>query len=147
MVKGSGSSLPPLAGREIAPSPPPDRKVDIRLSAKRNSNAHGARPVHQIISIMKWIRTSRLSIKYSLALSDLLREVDAKLDHAVVALVLFARRPATTNPLYIKSPTLTIRPNHLPIRPNHPPIRPNHPPIRPNHPPIRPNRQREKVLY
>ena len=27
-----------------------------------NSNSHGARPVHQIISMIKWIRTSRLSI-------------------------------------------------------------------------------------
>ena len=28
---------------------------------KRNSNSHGVRPVHQIIPMMKWIRTSRLS--------------------------------------------------------------------------------------
>jgi len=28
-------------------------------------NSHGARPVHQIISMIKWIRTSRLSIKNS----------------------------------------------------------------------------------
>ena len=39
------------------------RKVDIRLPGKGNSNSHGARPVHLIISMMKWIRTSRLSIK------------------------------------------------------------------------------------
>ena len=38
------------------------RKVDIGLPAKGNSNCHGARPVHQTISMMKWIRTSRLSI-------------------------------------------------------------------------------------
>ena len=39
-------------------------------------------------------------------MTDLLREVDAELDHAVVALVLFARRPATTNPHdQTKSPT------------------------------------------
>ena len=31
------------------------------------SNSHGARPVHQIISVIKWIRTSRLSIKNSLS--------------------------------------------------------------------------------
>ena len=30
-------------------------------SGNGNSNSHGARPVHQIISMMKWIRTSRLS--------------------------------------------------------------------------------------
>ena len=46
-----------------------DRKVDIRLPGKGNSNYHGARPVHRIISMVKWIRTSRLSIKNSLSLS------------------------------------------------------------------------------
>ena len=33
-----------------------------------NSNSHGARPVHQIISMLKWIRISKLSIKNSLSL-------------------------------------------------------------------------------
>jgi hypothetical protein len=32
-----------------------------------NSIFHGARPVHQIISMITWIRTSRLSIKNSLS--------------------------------------------------------------------------------
>jgi len=32
---------------------------------KGNSNSHGARPVHLIITMIKWIRTSRLSIKNS----------------------------------------------------------------------------------
>ena len=36
-----------------------DRKVDVRLPGKGNSNSHGARPVHLIITIIKWIRTSR----------------------------------------------------------------------------------------
>ena len=40
-------------------------KVDIRLTGKGNSNSNGARPVHQIISMIKWIRSSRLSIKNS----------------------------------------------------------------------------------
>ena len=31
-----------------------------------HSNSHGARPVHLIITMIKWIRTSRLSIKNSL---------------------------------------------------------------------------------
>ena len=44
----------------------PTRKVDRRLPGKGHSNSHGAWPVHQIISMMKWIRTSRLSIKKSL---------------------------------------------------------------------------------
>jgi len=41
------------------------RKVDVRLSGKGNSNSHGARPVHLIITMMKLMRTSRLSIKKS----------------------------------------------------------------------------------
>ena len=40
--------------------------VDARLPGKENSNSNGARPVHQIISIIKWIRTSKLSTKNSL---------------------------------------------------------------------------------
>jgi len=42
---------------------PSFRKVDVRLPGKGNSNSHGARPVHQIISMIKWIRTRRLSKK------------------------------------------------------------------------------------
>ena len=33
---------------------------------KGNSNCHGARPVHLIITMIKWIRPSRLSLKNSL---------------------------------------------------------------------------------
>ena len=36
-------------------------------SGKGNSNSHGARPVHLIITMIKWIRTTRLSIKNSLS--------------------------------------------------------------------------------
>jgi len=43
------------------------RKVYVRLPGKVNSKFHGARPVHLIIPTMKWIRTSRLSIKNSLS--------------------------------------------------------------------------------
>jgi len=39
------------------------RKVDVRLPGKGNSNSHGARPVHLIITMIKWIGTSRLSKK------------------------------------------------------------------------------------
>jgi len=46
-----------------------DRKVDVRLPGKGDSNPHGARPVHLIITMIKWSRTSRLSIKNSLSLS------------------------------------------------------------------------------
>jgi len=45
----------------------PSRKVDARLPGKGNSNSHGARPVHLIITMIKWIQTSRLSIKNSLS--------------------------------------------------------------------------------
>ena len=41
------------------------RKVDVRLPGKGNSNSHGARLVHLIITMIKWIRTSRLAIKNS----------------------------------------------------------------------------------
>ena len=44
------------------------RKVDARLHGKGNSNSHGARLIHLIITMMKWIRTSRLSIKKFLPL-------------------------------------------------------------------------------
>ena len=43
------------------------RKVNMRLPGKGNSHTHGARPVHQIISTMKWIRTGKLSIQNSLS--------------------------------------------------------------------------------
>ena len=42
------------------------RKVDVRLPGKENSNSYGARPVHLIITMIKWIRTSRSSIQNSL---------------------------------------------------------------------------------
>ena len=42
------------------------RMVDIRLPGKENSNSHGARPVHPIISMIEWTRTSRLSMMNSL---------------------------------------------------------------------------------
>ena len=42
-------------------------KIDARLPGKENSNSHGATPVRQIISLMKWIRTSMLSINNSLS--------------------------------------------------------------------------------
>jgi hypothetical protein len=40
---------------------------DVRLPGKGNSNSHGARPVHLVITMIKWIRTSRWSIKNSLS--------------------------------------------------------------------------------
>ena len=37
------------------------------LKQKENSTSHGARPAHLIITMIKWIRTSRLSIQNSLS--------------------------------------------------------------------------------
>jgi hypothetical protein len=42
------------------------RKLVVRLPGKGNSNSNCARPAHLIITMIKWIRTSRLSIKNSL---------------------------------------------------------------------------------
>jgi len=47
------------------------RTVDISLPGKGNSNSNGTRPVHQIISMITWIRTSRLSTKNSLDFASL----------------------------------------------------------------------------
>ena len=45
-----------------------NRKVDVRLPGEGKSNIHGTRPVHLIISVMKWIQTSGLSPKKCLSL-------------------------------------------------------------------------------
>ena len=44
------------------------REQGVGLPAKGNSNSHSARPVHLIVTMMQWIRTSRLSMKDSLCL-------------------------------------------------------------------------------
>ena len=49
-------------GRDLVLCSVLSRKVDVRLPGKENSNSHCARPVHLIITMIKWIRTSRLSI-------------------------------------------------------------------------------------
>jgi hypothetical protein len=43
-----------------------------------NSDSRGARPVHLIITMIKWIQTSRLSIEKSLSL-DLAERLDARI--------------------------------------------------------------------
>ena len=43
------------------------RKVCLRLPGKGNSNSQGLRPVHQIISMIKCVRISRLPNKKSLS--------------------------------------------------------------------------------
>ena len=42
------------------------QKVDVRLSGKGNSNSHGARPVHLIITMPKWILTGMIPTMNSL---------------------------------------------------------------------------------
>ena len=51
----------------LPPSLPPLRLRASLVPGKGNSNSHGARPVHLIVKMIKWIRTSRLSIKNSLS--------------------------------------------------------------------------------
>ena len=41
----------------------PTRNIDVRLPGQGNSNLHGARLVHLIITMMRWFRTRRLSSK------------------------------------------------------------------------------------
>ena len=43
------------------------REVDVRLPGRGNSKSHGVRPVLLIITMIKWIRTSRLCMKNSLS--------------------------------------------------------------------------------
>ena len=65
--KAATDLRPPLAETLARPAGS-TRKVDVRLPGKVNPNSHGTRPVHLIITMIQWIRTSRLSIKNSLSL-------------------------------------------------------------------------------
>ena len=60
--------------------PPRCRKVDVRLPGKGDSNSHDARPVHQSISMIKWMRTSRLSRKNSLSLHHLPQRLELRVE-------------------------------------------------------------------
>ena len=62
-IRNPESEIRNLEPNQLDGCKPGTWKVDVRLPGKGNSNSHGARPVHQIVSMMKWIRTSRLSIK------------------------------------------------------------------------------------
>ena len=61
------TEIRPLHVKTLKRVNPAPRKGDVRLPGKENSNSHGARPVHLIITMMLWIRIRRLSIKNSLA--------------------------------------------------------------------------------
>ena len=71
--------------------------VDVRLPGEMNSTSHGARPVHLIITMMKWIRTSRLSIKNSLSTLNTYRWNRVEhLGHRVEVLGLKASHPSAS---------------------------------------------------
>ena len=50
------------------PNPKPQTLNVKQECSIKIKNSHGARPVHLIITMIKWFRTSRLSIKNSLSL-------------------------------------------------------------------------------
>jgi len=58
------------------------RKVDVRLPERGNSNSHGARPAHPIITMITCIRTIRVSIK------NFLSQVSARDDRNWTSLLL-----------------------------------------------------------
>ena len=60
------------------------RKIDVRLPGRRNSDSHGARPVHLIVSMKKWIRTSGLSIIKELSLCGRCRDEGSVVSVGVV---------------------------------------------------------------
>jgi len=66
-VWGLGLWFDGLQTRDGPHTPRHSRKVDVRLPGHDNLNTHGARPVHLIITTIKWIRNSVLSIKDSLS--------------------------------------------------------------------------------
>jgi len=72
---GGGANGPKISLDEAMKSPGNPTvyfDMQVRLPGKGNSNSHGARPVHLIITMVKWIRTSRLSMN-SLSICRLAR--------------------------------------------------------------------------
>ena len=59
----SGRNLQGPETREDRPETSTGSRREVRLPGNGNSNSHGARPVHLIIMMIKWIRTSSLPIK------------------------------------------------------------------------------------
>jgi len=62
---GLSTGVPRTSGCE-----PPNLCRGGAAGVQSGGAGHGARPVHQIISMIKWIRTSRLSIKNSLCAGE-----------------------------------------------------------------------------
>ena len=80
---------------KLLPSP---RKVDVRLPGKESSNSHGTRPVHLIITMIKWIRTSSLSITKSLSMVASRSGAAGTLSHRTYQLNGFSKVNSPTNP-------------------------------------------------
>ena len=80
----------------------PSRKVDVRLPGKGKSNSYGARPVHLIITMIKLIRTSRLSVIHSLSL--LSRQVEVEIESTRKPLVR-AADTGHSNQVLLRIPT------------------------------------------
>jgi len=66
-IRGYTSRVRGYASRHLQVSAPPasSRRCPVKVNLLWKPS-HGARPVHQIISLIKWIRTSKWSIKISL---------------------------------------------------------------------------------
>ena len=65
-VQGSGFEFR-VSGSGLRRRVSPKKKIDARLPGKGHSKSQGARPVHMIITMIKWTRTSKLSTNKSLS--------------------------------------------------------------------------------
>ena len=105
---------------------PIDRKVDVRLPGERNSNSYGARPIHLIITMMKWNRTSRLSIKNYLSFPSTpnhctlnpFQEIGEKFTQAVNGVAHTPTLPHSHTPTLPHSHTPTLPHSHTPTLPH-----------------------------
>jgi len=67
---------PQTLNQEHATGAAKEEDEDEEEEVRSNSNLHGARPVHQIISMKKWVQTSGLSIKIFIALRSTPTDVE-----------------------------------------------------------------------
>ena len=75
-ISAKESARTPISNRSRLPRSDDNscqETVDVRLPGKGNSNSHGARPVYLIITMINWIRTSRLSIKQKSLCHEIVR--------------------------------------------------------------------------
>ena len=71
-----------------------NRKVDVRLPQRRKFNFYCASPVHLIITMIMWIRTSRLSIQNSFCVR-LQGTLSNESDGPILAIAKFTRKHPT----------------------------------------------------